>query len=46
MSKRSGFNQREMTDSERFEFAVSSIVGRRLTFTELTGADAASESIN
>ena len=40
------FNQREMTDSERFDLAVSSIVGRRLTFTELTGADAASESIN
>jgi hypothetical protein len=31
------FNHRKMTDAERFSMAVSGIVGRRLTFDELTG---------
>ncbi len=31
------FNNREMTDGERFEEAVKQIVGRRLTFEQLTG---------
>ncbi len=31
------FNNRKLTDAERFSIAVSSIVGRRLTFEELTG---------
>jgi transposase-like protein len=31
------FNEREMTDSERFLKAIPSIVGRRLTYKGLTG---------
>jgi hypothetical protein len=31
------FNNRKLTDAERFSVAVTSIVGRRLTFEELTG---------
>jgi len=31
------FNNRTMTDGERFNVAVSGIVGRRLTFDQLTG---------
>jgi hypothetical protein len=31
------FNNRKMTDSERFSMAVSAIVGKRLTFDQLTG---------
>jgi transposase-like protein len=31
------FNNRELNDSERFSVAVSGIVGKRLTFDELTG---------
>ena len=33
------FNNRRMTDSERFDMAVRSIVGKRLTFDQLTGKD-------
>jgi transposase-like protein len=35
------FNQRHMTDSERFDIAVRGIVGKRLTFEQLTGKEAA-----
>jgi hypothetical protein len=31
------FNECHATDSERFSTAVSQIVGKRLTYTELTG---------
>jgi transposase-like protein len=31
------FNNRKLTDSERFSIAVSGVVGRRVTFEELTG---------
>jgi len=29
--------ERNMTDADRFDLAVSNIVGKRLTFSELTG---------
>ncbi len=31
------YNSRKLTDSERFDLAVQGIVGKRLTFAELTG---------
>jgi transposase-like protein len=31
------FNNRKMTDAERFDMAVKGIVGKRLTFAEVTG---------
>jgi hypothetical protein len=31
------FNTRKLTDSERFDISVSEIVGKRLTYAELTG---------
>jgi hypothetical protein len=33
-----------MTDSERFSIAISQIVGKRLTFAELTGKVGAASS--
>jgi transposase-like protein len=33
------FNNRHMTDAERFDMAVKGIVGKRLTFDQLTGRD-------
>ena len=36
------FSTRKLTDGERFSAAVSGIVGRRITFDELTGKEAAS----
>src|ERR1039458_7591571 len=33
------YNNRKMTDGERFSMAVSGIVGKRLTFDQLTGKD-------
>lgn len=33
------FNNRQMTDGERFSLAVSGVVGKRLTYRKLTGAD-------
>jgi transposase-like protein len=33
------FNNRKTTDGGRFEKAVSSVIGKRLTYRELTGAD-------
>jgi transposase-like protein len=39
------FNQRHMTDAERFDIAVKGIVGKRLTFDQLTGkVEAASQA--
>jgi transposase-like protein len=34
------FNNRKMTDAERFDIAVKGIVGKRLTFDQLTGKTA------
>jgi transposase-like protein len=34
------FNNRKMTDAERFDLAVKGIVGKRLTFDQLTGKTA------
>src|SRR5207302_10045556 len=31
------YNTRKMTDADRFDFAVRQIVGKRLTYAELTG---------
>jgi transposase-like protein len=31
------FNNRDMTDAERFDLGVREIIGKRLTYTELTG---------
>lgn len=38
------FNNRKMTDGERFNLAVSGIVGKRLTFDQLTGKTPESHS--
>jgi transposase-like protein len=38
------FNNHKMTDSERFSAAVSGIVGKRLTFDELTGTTKQAEA--
>jgi len=35
------FNNRQMTDAQRFDVAVQGIVGKRLTFDQLTGKKAA-----
>jgi hypothetical protein len=32
-----GYNNRKLTDGERFSMAVRGIVGKRLTFAEVTG---------
>jgi transposase-like protein len=40
------FNNRKMTDAERFDIGVREIVGKRLTYAELTGKVDSSETIN
>jgi len=41
------FNNRKMTDAERFDIGVRQIVGKRLTYAELTGKSATdTETIN
>ncbi|MGA3319122.1 MAG: IS1595 family transposase [Candidatus Korobacteraceae bacterium] len=37
------FNNRRMTDAQRFDFAVRGIVGKRLTFSEVTGKSGSQE---
>ena len=37
MSRRSAINNRKMNDGERFDIAVRHIVGKRLTWDQLTG---------
>ncbi|MGI8960358.1 MAG: IS1595 family transposase [Bryobacteraceae bacterium] len=37
------FNNRTLTDAERFSIAVSAIVGKRLTFDKLTGKESSAE---
>ena len=39
------FNNRKMTDAERFDIGVREIVGKRLTYAELTGKDGETETI-
>jgi transposase-like protein len=39
------FNNRKMTDSERFDIGVREIVGKRLTYVELTGKVGETETI-
>jgi hypothetical protein len=39
------FNERENTDQGRFEKVISGILGRRLTYAELIGANRQSESL-
>jgi transposase-like protein len=40
------FNNRNMTDAERFDIGVREIVGKRLTYAELTGKVPQTETIN
>ena len=40
------FNNRKLRDAERFDIAVKGIVGKRLTFDELTGKEPDSASAN
>jgi transposase-like protein len=37
------FNNRKMTDAERFDIAVKGIIGKRLTFDQLTGKPSATQ---
>src|SRR5207249_8161379 len=39
------FNNRRMTDAERFDVAVRGIVGKRLTFDQLTGKTAEAQEV-
>ncbi|HJZ12132.1 MAG TPA: IS1595 family transposase, partial [Acidobacteriota bacterium] len=39
-------NRNDMNDGERFSLAVSQIVGKRLTYSELTGKSGQTETIN
>jgi transposase-like protein len=40
------FNNRKMTDAERFDIGVRQIMGKRLTYAELTGKSSETETIN
>lgn len=40
------FNHRKVTDAERFDIGVREIVGKRLTYAELTGKVGETETIN
>jgi len=40
------FNNRKMTDSERFDIGVRQIMGKRLTYAELTGKSSETEPVN
>lgn len=40
------FNNRKMTDGERFDIGVRQIMGKRLTYAELTGKSSEEETIN
>jgi transposase-like protein len=40
------FNYRKMTDAERFDIGVREIVGKRITYAELTGKVGETETIN
>jgi hypothetical protein len=38
-------NRKDMTDGDRFDLAVRQIVGKRLTYAELTGKEPGTETI-
>ncbi len=40
------FNNRQMSDAERFDLAVSGMVGKRLTFDQLTGKTDSATGLN
>ena len=40
------FNERKLTDSERFQITMRSLAGKRLTYSELTGKDLHSEPLS
>ena len=40
------FNKRKMTDAERFDIGLREIVGKRLSYAELTGKGGETETIN
>jgi len=40
------FNNRKMTDAERFDSGVREIIGKRLTYAELTGKTGETETLN
>jgi len=40
------FNERKMTDAERFCFVMSNVFGRRLTWDQLTGKVATATPVN
>jgi len=40
------YNNRKMTDAERFDIGVRQIMGKRLTYAELTGKSSETEIIN
>ena len=40
------FNNRKMTDAERFDIGVREITGKRLTYEELIGKTSPEETIN
>jgi len=40
------FNNRKMTDGERFDIGVRQIIGKRLTYAELTGKSSETEPVN
>jgi transposase-like protein len=40
------FNNRKLTDSERFKIVAGKVIGRRLTYSELTGKNNSSENPN
>jgi transposase-like protein len=40
------YNNRKMSDAERFDIGVRQIIGKRLTYKELTGKVAETETVN
>ena len=40
------FNNRKMTDAERFDIGVREIVGKRITYKELTGKESDTEVVS
>ena len=40
------FNNRKLTDAERFDIGVREIVGKRLTYAEVTGKVGETETVN
>ena len=40
MSKPSAYNNRKVTDADRFNMVLSGILGKRVTYSDLTGKTA------